>query len=128
MAVIADLERYPEWVDAAKSVEVLERAKDGKISRAGFVLDAGLLKDTYELEYDWAKDGRSVRWKLITSTIQSSQIGSYLLEPDSKGTKVTYELSVDLRIPMLGLFRRKAERAIIDTALKELKSRVESLV
>ena len=127
MAVIADLDRYPEWVDAAKSVEILERDKGGSAARARFVLDAALLKDTYELRYTWAEDGLSVRWTLLESTIMRSQEGAYLLEPNEKGTKVTYELSVDLRIPMIGLFRRKAERAIIDMALKELKKRVESL-
>ncbi|MEP7021528.1 MAG: cyclase, partial [Pseudonocardiales bacterium] len=29
-------------------------------------------------------------------------------------------------IPMLGLLKRKAERVVMDTALKELKKRVES--
>ena len=41
-------------------------------------------------------------------------------------TEVTYTLVVDLGIPMLGMFKRKAEKVIIDTALKELKKRVES--
>jgi hypothetical protein len=34
---------------------------------------------------------------------------------------------VELSIGMLGMFRRKAEKMIMDTALKELKRRVESL-
>jgi hypothetical protein len=38
---------------------------------------------------------------------------------------VTYQLAVELNMPMLGMFRRKAEKVIIDTALKELKKRVE---
>ena len=43
------------------------------------------------------------------------------------GTKVTYDLEVDLKIPMIGMLKRKAEKVIIDTALKELKKRVESM-
>jgi hypothetical protein len=39
---------------------------------------------------------------------------------------VTYRLSVDLNIPMLGMFKRKAEKVIMDTALKGLKKRVEA--
>jgi len=39
---------------------------------------------------------------------------------------VTYNLTVDLTIPMLGMLKRKAEKVIMDTALKELKKRVES--
>ncbi|MGH3803332.1 MAG: cyclase, partial [Pseudonocardiaceae bacterium] len=32
----------------------------------------------------------------------------------------------DLAIPMIGMIKRKAERVIMDTALKELKRRVEA--
>jgi hypothetical protein len=39
---------------------------------------------------------------------------------------VTYELAVDVRIPMIGMVRRKAEKRIIETALKGLKRRVEA--
>jgi hypothetical protein len=57
-----------------------------------------------------------------------AQNGSYELERDADGrTHVTYSLTVDLSIPMLGLLKRKAERVVMDTALKELKKRVESL-
>ena len=49
-----------------------------------------------------------------------------MLAPPGDATTVTYTLAVDLNIPMIGMFRRKAEKVIIDTALKELKRRVES--
>ncbi|GMA89101.1 hypothetical protein GCM10025868_43510 [Angustibacter aerolatus] len=45
--------------------------------------------------------------------------------PEQGPTTVTYRLAVDVRIPMLGMLKRKAEKNIIDTALKELKKRVE---
>ena len=68
----------------------------------------------------------AVSWELISGEIQKSQFGSYTLEPGPNGTtSVTYELTVDLTIPMIGLFKRKAEKIITDTALKELKKRVE---
>jgi hypothetical protein len=84
-----------------------------------------MVKDTYELEYDWAADGNSVSWNLVSGEMQKSQNGSYSLRETSNGTDVTYELTVDLNIPMIGLFKRKAEKVITDTALKELKKRVE---
>ena len=40
-------------------------------------------------------------------------------------TEVTYAITIDLAIPMLGLIKRRAEKVILDTALKELKKRVE---
>ncbi|MBY6351125.1 SRPBCC family protein [Rhodococcoides corynebacterioides] len=125
MAVIADFPAYPDWVEAAKSVEVLEDGPNGRARRVRFVLDAGMVKDTYELEYDWAGD-ESVSWRLVEGQMQKSQEGSYRLTDRGDGsTEVTYELTVDLAIPMIGLFKRKAEKVITDTALKELKKRVE---
>jgi hypothetical protein len=54
------------------------------------------------------------------------QEGRYeLVEQPGGGTEVRYELTVDLTIPMIGMFKRKAEKVITDTALKELKKRVE---
>jgi carbon monoxide dehydrogenase subunit G len=52
--------------------------------------------------------------------------GSYMLKPNGAGTTVTYTLTVDINMPMISMFKRKAEKTIIDGALKGLKKRVES--
>jgi carbon monoxide dehydrogenase subunit G len=124
MAVIADFEAYPEWADQVKTVEIL--AKDGdRADQVRFSMDAGPIKDTYTLDYDWAGDGRSVSWVLVKGQMQKAQTGSYTLVSAGTTTTVTYSLAVDLNIPMIGMLRRKAEKVIIDTALKGLKRRVE---
>ncbi|MEV0294971.1 SRPBCC family protein [Nocardia sp. NPDC050710] len=126
MAVIADLESYPEWVSAAKSVEVLEKDPSGRAHTARFVLDAGVVKDTYVLSYTWRPDDKAVSWQLISGDLQKAQDGTYeLIDRPDGSTEVVYELTVDLNIPMIGMFKRKAEKVITDTALKELKKRVE---
>ncbi|MFF2557262.1 SRPBCC family protein [Nocardia sp. NPDC058058] len=126
LAVIADLESYPEWVAAARSVEVLDKFPDGRARTARFVLDAGVVKDTYTLSYNWRPDGKAVSWTLVGGDLQKAQDGSYeLITLPEGGTQVVYELTVDLNIPMIGMFKRKAEKVITDTALKELKKRVE---
>ncbi len=126
MAVIADFPAYPDWADAVKTVEVLDPGSGGRARRVRFTIDAGLIKDTYELEYRWAADGLSVTWDLVAGQIQKAQHGSYLLRPAGESTEVTYTLSVELTIPLIGVLRRKAERTIMDTALKELRKRVEA--
>lgn len=125
MAVISDLESYPLWADGIKYAEVLESAPDGRPARARFVLEKAVVKDEYTLAYQWADDGLSVRWELVDGQMQKAQNGSYLLTERDGRTTVTYTLAVELSIPMIGLLRRKAEKVIIDTALKELKRRVE---
>lgn len=125
MAVIADFPAYPQWAPSVKAAEVVEQGADGRAKRVHFTLDAGILKDQYELEYIWTGDER-VEWNLVRGQMQKLQHGTYVLEPVPIGTLVTYSLTVDLAIPMLGMLKRKAERVILDTALKELKKRVES--
>ena len=125
LAVIADIDSYPEWTGQIKSAEVVETTADGKPAQARFVMDAGVLKDEYTLAYDWNPTG--VSWELVgKSSVQKSQQGSYSLAPKGDGTEVTYHLAVDISMPMLGMFKRKAEKMIMDSALKELKKRVES--
>ena len=125
MAVIADFPSYPEWVAAAKQVDVLETGPDGRARRVHFVLDAGAVKDDYVLEYTW-DDDRRVSWHLVQGQMQKRQEGSYTLSETVPGTtEVTYAIAIDLSIPMLGMIKRKAEKVILDTALKELKKRVE---
>jgi uncharacterized membrane protein len=125
MAVIADFPAYPGWVSAAKQVEVLEPGPDGRARRVHFVLDAGAVKDDYVLDYTWDGD-RRVDWTLVRGQMQKKQDGSYVLAESAGSTTVTYTIAIDLTIPMLGLIKRKAEKVILDTALKELKKRVEA--
>jgi hypothetical protein len=126
MAVIADFAAYPEWTNAVKQTEVLSEGADGHAEQVQFTLDAGPIKDVYTLKYQWFPADRGMSWQLVKGQMQRSQTGSYELEPQGDRTKVTYTLAVQLAIPLLGLLRRKAEKVIMDTALKELKRRVEN--
>lgn len=125
MDVIADIDSYPDWVAEYKETEVLDADADGYPKTARLVLDAAVLKDTMVLEYEWPADRTSVTWSLVSSSLLKALDGAYRLSPKGSGTDVTYELSVDLIIPMIGLLKRKAERRLTDTALKDLKKRVE---
>src|SRR5258708_39877014 len=124
MDVIADIGSYPDWVAEYKEAEVLEAAPAGYPKTARLVLDAAVLKDTMALSYDWPPDRGSVKWTLVSSSLLKALEGAYRLSPKGSGTDVTYELSVDLIIPLIGLLKRKAERRLTATAWKYLKKRV----
>jgi hypothetical protein len=126
MGVIADFPAYPEWAQGMKKAEVVEMGRDGRALKVHFELEAAPIKDAYTLGYDWHGDD-SVRWGLVEGKMLKSMEGAYELRPSGSGTEVTYRLAVELSIPMIGMLRRKAEKVIIDTALKGLKKRVESL-
>lgn len=127
MAVIADLASYPEWSDGITKVEIISVYEDdGLPADARFYLDSGPIKDVYELEYDWQGD-KGVSWTLTKGDMLTSMDGAYELTPGpGDNTTVNYRLAVDVKIPMIGMIKRKAERVIVDTALKGLKKRVES--
>jgi Polyketide cyclase / dehydrase and lipid transport len=126
MGVIADFGAYPEWASGIRSAEVLATGPDGRPERVRFGLDASVIKDSYVLAYNW--DGEAaVRWQLAEAgSVVTEMSGEYQLAEDSGGTQVRYELTVGTRVP-LGLLKRRAERTIIETALKGLKARAEAV-
>jgi ribosome-associated toxin RatA of RatAB toxin-antitoxin module len=126
MDVIADVLAYPEWSEGVRSVEILTTYEDLRPADVVFVVDAGAIKDTYQLEYDWTADNRVVTWTLTSGEMLKAMDGAYrLTENGPAATTVVYQLAVDVSIPMIGMIRRKAEKVIVDTALKGLKERVE---
>lgn len=127
MAVIADMETYPEWVPEYKKVEVLRADSAGRITRARMVVEAAIIKGPHVLEFLWAPNGKELSWTLTQSNTVRSLVGRYTLIPKDYGTEVSYQLTIDLRVSVPGIIKRRAERAVIDTALKALKALVESL-
>ncbi|MGW2343487.1 SRPBCC family protein [Streptomyces sp. NPDC001661] len=125
MGVIADFARYPDWTGEVKEAEVIAEDGAGRAEQVRLVMDAGAIKDDQTLKYTWAGENE-VSWTLVKSQMLRSLDGSYVLKPAGKGTEVTYSLTVDVKIPMLGMIKRKAEKVIIDRALAGLKKRVEA--
>ncbi|MFJ4962204.1 Polyketide cyclase / dehydrase and lipid transport [Streptomyces sp. ADI96-02] len=127
MGVIADFARYPEWTGEVKEAEVLSTDDRGRAEQVRLVLDAGAIKDDHVLAYTWTGESE-VSWTLVKSQMLRALDGTYALAPIGGGerTEVTYRLAVDVKIPLLGMIKRKAEKVIIDRALAGLKKRVES--
>ncbi|GHH74341.1 cyclase [Streptomyces sulfonofaciens] len=126
MDVIADFARYPDWTGEVKEAEVLATDGQGRAEQVRLVMDAGAIKDDQTLAYTW-HGPNEVSWTLVKSQMLRSLDGSYSLEPaGGDRTRVTYSLTVDVKIPMLGMIKRKAEKVVIDRALAGLKKRVES--
>ncbi|MFF5642306.1 SRPBCC family protein [[Kitasatospora] papulosa] len=128
MGVIADFARYPEWTGEVKEAEILATDDQGRAEQVRLVLDAGAIKDDHVLSYTWNSE-YEVGWTLVKSQMLRALDGSYALAPLGHGdrTQVTYRLAVDVKIPLLGMIKRKAEKVIIDRALAGLKKRVESV-
>jgi ribosome-associated toxin RatA of RatAB toxin-antitoxin module len=125
MGVIADFPSYPQWAGPVKQIEVLEEGPDGRAKSVRFHVEVMGLTDLYVNEYTWSGDKR-VDWTMSQGRSMKSQVGRYELAPAGNGaTKVTYDLTVDIGIPVPGLIRRRIQSKVVDTALKDLKKRCE---
>lgn len=127
MAVIGDFPAYPEWAKGVTVADVVAEFEDGWAEQVFFSLDVSPIRDEYTLAYEWdGYDG--VTWTLVEGKMLKALDGAYLMRDLGNGsTEVTYRLALDVTIPLIGILKRKGEKILIDTALKGLKKRVESL-
>ena len=127
MDVIADFAAYPDWAKGVKQATVRAEGAAGRAKEVFFALDVSPIKDEYTLAYKW--DGYDeVTWTLVEGKMLRALDGAYTLTDRGDGsTEVTYRLALDVSIPLIGMLKRKGEKILIDTALKGLKKRVESL-
>jgi ribosome-associated toxin RatA of RatAB toxin-antitoxin module len=124
LAVIADVAAYPAWAPQVTAATVLERDDAGRPVEAGFSLSAGVVTDDYVLRYTWADT--EVSWRLVRGRTIKAMDGMYRVRPAEAGSVVDYELRVALDMPLGRAFRRKAERVVVDTALRGLKRHMEA--
>jgi hypothetical protein len=125
---LTDFERYPEWAGDLKEAKVVERDGDGRALVVEFRAAAMGRSTTYRLRYDYSGAPNRLGWQLDSGDIQRELDGAYVLEPsdsDPGTTEVSYELAIDLIMPIPGFVKRRAEARILKTALDELKARVE---
>ena len=123
--IITDFESYPVWARDVKEATVLERDEKGRATAVAFRVAAMGRSARYTLAYDYADAPRQISWSLVRGDIMRRLDGRYVFEPRNGATEVTYELTVDLVVPLPGFVKRRAEGKIIGTALDELKKRVE---
>jgi len=130
MAVVSDLETYPEWARGVSGVEVLDTFDDGRPRQARFEVSTGPVKGSYTIEYvfdDATKKQPVARmaWTLVESSLLKALDGEYLVTPEGEGCRVEYRLSMVPSFALIGPLRRKAEQQLVGTAVDDLKRRVE---
>ena len=129
LAVALEVEQYSQWAADIREVDVLTRDGHGWPELVAFRVAAMGHSSSYMLRYDY--DGLPARlaWVLEKGDVTTKLDGHYLFEPvadDPMKTSVHYELEVELVVPLPAIVKRRAEMKIMHTALRDLKSRVES--
>jgi uncharacterized membrane protein len=124
--VLTSFESYPQWAADIKSVTVLERDDMGRALRVTFRAAAFGRSTSYTLRYDYAAIPDELSWVQVDGDLTRRLDGSYrLAAAGNDTTDITYNLTIELKVPLPGFIKRRAEGRIMGTALRELKARVE---
>ena len=126
-AILFDLAAYPTWSTAIKSAEVKATDDQGRATSLKVSIDAGMMKDRVLLNYDWSAAPDRLEFSLEDADLLTAMNGAYITKAiDADTTSVTYELGVEVSMPIPAMMRTKAEKATIDQALAQLKEHAEN--
>jgi hypothetical protein len=124
--IATDYERYPSWAKDVKQATIVERDAQDRGKRVEYRAAALGRSIRYVLEYDYGEAPDAFSWHFVEGDMLRTLDGRYGFQPDGDGTRVTYDLAVDVSIPIPGLIKRRAAGLIMGNALKELKKAVEA--
>lgn len=124
--ILFNLEGYPSWSSAIKTVEVLERDSSSRPTKLTLKVEAGVLKDRPTLVYDWSKAPDEISFSLEEADLMTQMDGKYEIKNNGDDSvTVTYSLTTALSMPVPDLMRRKVEKTTIEQSLSELKQKLE---
>jgi uncharacterized membrane protein len=125
-AALSNIAAYPTWLTSIKKVDVEESDAEGRVVKATVSIDAGVMKDRATLVYDWSSAPAEITFSLEEADLMTAMDGKYTLKAiDADTTLVTYELGVELSLPVPRMMISKTEKSTIDQALKELQAQFE---
>jgi hypothetical protein len=121
-----DFAAYPTWVDDVKEATILARDPVGRPCRVEYRAAALGRTIRYVLDYDFEDAPTAFSWTLVEGDMLRALDGTYAFAAEDGGTRVAYDLRVDLSIPMPGVVKRKAAAMITGAALHDLKRVAEA--
>jgi ribosome-associated toxin RatA of RatAB toxin-antitoxin module len=120
--VIADVESTPSWSSQYQRAEVLEAYDDGRPKRVKMRVKSAGITDEQVVEYTWTDNKAS--WTLISAGQLKSQDASYTLTPDGDKTKLKFDITIDLSVPLPGFVLKRVMKGAMETATDGLRKQV----
>ncbi|MGY4648453.1 SRPBCC family protein [Mycobacterium sp. URHB0021] len=120
--VIADVESTPSWSSQYQSAEVLDSYDDGRPRQVKMKVKSAGISDEQVVEYTWTDD--KVSWTLVSAGQLKAQDASYTLTRDGDKTTVTFDITVDLSVPLPGFVLKRAMKGAMETATDGLRKQV----
>ena len=100
--MVGDVERYPEFIPWIKSLRANNRTVDADIVRFDADVTVGfkLLTERFSTRVTRAAEALLVDFDLIRGPFRKLQ-GRWTFTPSALGTKVAFDLDIDIRNPIL---------------------------
>ncbi|MBA0045327.1 SRPBCC family protein [Mycobacterium sp. NPDC050853] len=99
----------PAWPKIASSMTVVESFQDGSPRLVRTVTSAFGISDDALTEYEWFPDG--CRLTLIESRTLRHNVSQFTIIPDDPQTRLTADVSLDLKIRLPGLLERQLKKS-----------------
>ncbi|CQD13933.1 SRPBCC family protein [Mycolicibacterium senegalense] len=120
--VVADVEATPNWSPQYQRAEILESYDDGRPKQVKMTVKAAGLTDEQVIEYTWSEN--KVSWTLVSAGQLKAQDASYTLTPDGDKTKVRFDITIDLSVPLPGFILKRTMKGGVETATEGLRKQV----
>lgn len=122
-AVLADVEKYPAWMDGVREIQVHEVSAQGNPLEVIMTLEGMGFRDTLTLKYQWGED--HVSWQLSNASVVTKLHGTFSLQAEGTDTLVDYELDADVNIALPGFMKQAGIANIVKATMHNLKARCE---
>lgn len=121
-AVVADVEATPKWSPQYQKAEIIDTDAEGRPRTVKQTIKTVGITDVLTIEYTWAQN--KVSWVLLKASQLKSQQCSYTLTPQGDNTKVRFDITVELAIPLPGFILKKVMSGALDVATNGLRKEV----
>lgn len=123
--VIADYEKYPEFLPEVKAAKVAFGS--GSIKEVAYQVDIKAKVIAYTLRHT-ADRPRKLSWTMLKGEMMKSNDGTWTLEPDGKGgTQATYSIDLKLSSLVPSFIEKALAEQSLPSLLANFKKRAESL-
>lgn len=130
--VLLDFESYPDWMSGVEETEVLKRDRRKRGTQVRFRVDAVLVKLNYVLSYSYEEED-AIEIGYVEGDLEDTNARYEFKRLSDDRTEATYYFEVKyslpktLRGPLVGRLLKQVDKRVMKSALRDLKSRVESV-
>lgn len=119
---LADIDAVPSWSTLHRHIEVVDRHADGRPHHLKATLRVMGITDKELLEYHWGRWW--MVWDAEPTFQQHAQHGEYNLTPEGGGTRVRFDITLELSAPIPQFLIKRAKKIVLDVATEGLRKRV----